>query len=74
MTQGIRHGAMVALAATHLCLQPKVDLCAIEPCFPSLAEMPEDIDVSRLIAEFGIAANAIAVVVSVGKVIQDTPC
>jgi hypothetical protein len=42
--------------------------------FPSQAEVPEDVDIKRLIAEFSITVNAIAVVVSVGQVIKDTPC
>jgi hypothetical protein len=36
-------------------------------------EEPEDIDVRQLIADFGVAANAIAAVVNVGQVIKDTP-
>ena len=41
--------------------------------FPSRAEMPEGIDVGRLIADFGVATNAIAMVVNVEQVIRDTP-
>jgi hypothetical protein len=62
----------VALAAAHLRLQPKVDLHAMEPGFPSWTEVPEDIDVRRLIANFGVTTNAIAVVVNVEQVIKDT--
>ena len=36
-------------------------------------EVPEDIDVKRLIADFGVATNAIAAVVNVEQVIKDTP-
>jgi hypothetical protein len=36
-------------------------------------EVPKDIDVWQLIAEFGVAANAIAMVVNVEQVIKDTP-
>jgi hypothetical protein len=50
-----------------------VDLHAIEPGFSSWAKVPEDIDVKQLIAEFSITANTIAVLVSVGQVIKDTP-
>jgi hypothetical protein len=35
--------------------------------------MPEGIDVRRLIADFGVAANAIAMVINVEQVIRDTP-
>ena len=41
--------------------------------FPSRAEMPEGIDVGRLIADFDVTANAIATVVNVEQVIRDTP-
>lgn len=37
------------------------------------AEVPGNIDVVQLIAEFGAAANVVAVVVSVEQVIKDTP-
>jgi hypothetical protein len=70
---GIRHGAAKALAAAHLRLQPEVDLHAIEPGFPSRMEVPEDIDITRLIANFGVATNAIVVIVNVDQVIKDTP-
>ena len=70
---GVRHGATAALAATHLRLQQEVDLHAMEPGFPSWKEVPEDIDVRWLIADFGVVASAIAVVLNVEQVIKDTP-
>ena len=36
-------------------------------------EVPEDIDVRWLITDFGVATNAIAVVLCVEQVIKDTP-
>jgi sulfur carrier protein ThiS len=36
-------------------------------------EVPEDVNVKRLIDDFSIAANAIAAVVNVEQVIKDTP-
>ena len=43
------------------------------PRFPSRAEVLEDINIGRLIANFGVAANAIAMVVNIEEVIKDTP-
>jgi hypothetical protein len=71
VTHGVRRGAMAALAAAHLCLQPEVDLRAVEPGFSP--EVPGDVDVEELVADFSAAANTIAVVVSVEHVIQDAP-
>ena len=61
-------------AAAHLRLQPEVDLHAIELGFPSRTEVPDDIDVRRLIADFGVTTNTIVAVVNVEQVIKDTPC
>jgi hypothetical protein len=36
-------------------------------------EVPEGINVKRLIANFSVATNAIAVVINVEQVIKDTP-
>jgi hypothetical protein len=69
----VHHGAAVALAATQLRLQLEVDLHAMEPRFPSRMEVPEDVDVRWLLADFGVTANAIAAVVNVEQVIKDTP-
>lgn len=57
----------------HIRLQPRVDLHMVAPGFPSRAEVLENVDVERLIANFGVAANAIAAVVNVEQVIKDTP-
>jgi uncharacterized protein YoaH (UPF0181 family) len=73
MAHDIHHGAAVAHAATHLRLQSEVDLHAMEPGFPSRMEVPEDVDVRWLLADFGVTANAIAAVVNVEQVIKDTP-
>jgi hypothetical protein len=50
-----------------------VDLHAVELRFPSWAEVPEDVNVRLLIADFGATANAIVVIVNVEQVIRDTP-
>ena len=64
---------MVALTVARLHLQPEVDLHAMELGFTSWMEVPKDIDVRLLIANFGVTTNAIAVVVNVEQVIKDTP-
>ena len=64
---------MVALATAHLHFKPEVDLHAIEPGFPPWVEVTKDINVQQLIAEFGVATNAIAVVLNVEQVIKDNP-
>jgi hypothetical protein len=61
------------LAATHLRHRPEVDLRMVELGFPMEAEIPDDIHVGQLIADFGAAARTIATVVSVEQVIKDTP-
>jgi sulfur carrier protein ThiS len=73
MAHGVRHRATATLAAAHLRLRPEVDLHVMEPRFSSRTEVPEDVDVRQLITNFGITANAIAVVVNVEQVIKDTP-
>ena len=70
---GVHHGTTTALTATHLCLQPRVDLHTVAPGFLSRAEVPENVDVEQLIADFSVATNAIAMVVSVEHDIKDTP-
>lgn len=56
---GVRHGAAAALAAAHLCLLPRVDLHTVVPGFLSRAEVLENIDVGRLIADFGAIAKLV---------------
>ena len=70
MAHDIHHGAMAALAAANLRLQPEVDLHAMEPGFPSRKEVPQDVDVRWLIANFGVTANAIVAIVNVEQVIK----
>jgi hypothetical protein len=50
-----------------------VDLHAMEHGFPSRTEVPKDVDVRWLIADFGVTTNAIVLVVNVEQVIKDTP-
>lgn len=71
---GVHHGAAVGLAATHLQLKPKVDVRAMEPGFPSRAEVLKNINIGQLIIDFGTAADVVAAVVSVEQVIKETPC
>jgi len=73
MAHGVLHGATAALVAAQLHLQPEVDLHTMELGFPPRAEVLKGIDIGWLIANFGIAANAIAVVVNVEQLIKDTP-
>lgn len=70
---GVRHGATAALSAAHIRLQPRVDLHIVAPGFPSRAEVLKNVDIERLIADFGVVANAISMVVNVEQVIKDTP-
>lgn len=72
MAHGVRHGDIVALAVAHLYLQPRVDLRGMALGFPLRAEVSRNIDVGQLIAKFSAAANVVAMVVSVEKVIKDT--
>lgn len=44
------HGATVALAATHLHIEPDVDLHMAEPGFLTRVEMPDDVNIEQLIA------------------------
>jgi hypothetical protein len=45
---GVRHGAIAALFATHIHLQPRVDLHMVAPRFPSRAEVLKNVDIERL--------------------------
>jgi hypothetical protein len=50
-----------------------VDLYIVAPGFPSRVEVLKNVDIERLITDFGVTANAIVVVVNVEQVIKDTP-
>ena len=67
---GVHQGATAALTTAHLRLQPGVDLHRVAPSFPSRVEVPENVDIGQLIADFGAAASAIAAVVNVERVIR----
>lgn len=41
--------------------------------FPSRVEVPKNVDVGQLIADFSVTASAIAVVMNVEQVIKDAP-
>lgn len=61
------------MTAAHLRLRHKMDLRKVTPGFPMVEEIPDDIDVSWLIAEFSGYAEAIAAVVDVDQIIKDAP-
>ena len=67
------HGAMAALAAAHLHIEPGVDLRMEELGFLTRVEMPDDVDIEQLVAEFGATVNAVTTVVGVEQVIKDAP-
>lgn len=68
---GVRHRATTALVTAHLRLQPKVNLHMVELGFP--VEVPDDVDVDRLIVDSSTTSNAIMAIVRVEQVIKDTP-
>ena len=47
-------------------------LCTMEPRFLAEAEIPNGVDIGQLITNFGTTANAIAAMVSIEQVIEDT--
>ena len=67
------HGAIGALTMAHLRLSHKIDLREMAPRFPMANEIPDDIDIRRLIAEFSDYAKVIGAVVDVEQVIKDAP-
>lgn len=73
VAHGVCHGAMGALTASHHRLWHKMDLRRIEHGFSAAEEIPDDVDVGRLIAEFSGNAKVIAAVVDVEQVIRDDP-
>jgi hypothetical protein len=52
VAHGVLHGAAGALTVAHLCLSHKMDLHKVAPGFPTAGEIPNDIDIQRLVAEF----------------------
>ena len=71
MAHGVYHEAAGALIAAHLHRRHKVDLRRVMPGFPAAKEIPDDIDVGRLIAEFSGNAEVIADTVDVEQIIKD---
>ena len=65
VAHGVRHGATGALTAACLCLSHKMDLGEVAPGFLTVDEIPDDVDVRRLIVEFSDYAKAIAAIVDV---------
>ena len=50
-----------------------MDLRRVALRFPVAKEIPDDVDVGRLISEFSGNAEAIAAVVDVDRIIKDAP-
>lgn len=71
VAHGVRHGAAGALAVAYLRLRHRTDLHEVEPRFLAASEIPDDVDVRQLIAEFGGYAEAIVAVIDVERVIKD---
>jgi hypothetical protein len=65
LAHGVRHGAIGDLIVAHLCLSHKTDLCEMALGFPNADEIPDYVDIRRLIVEFNDYAEAIAAVVDV---------
>jgi hypothetical protein len=73
VADGIRHGAAGALTEAYLRLCHRTNLRAVTPGFLTADEIPGDVDVRRLIAEFSDYAEAIIAAVDVEHVIKDAP-
>lgn len=50
-----------------------MDLRKVTPVFPTVEEIPDDVDVSWLIVGFSGYAEAIAAIVDVDQIIKDAP-
>jgi hypothetical protein len=50
-----------------------MDLHSVAPGFPTVEEIPDDIDVGWLIAEFSGNAEAIATIIVMEQIIKDAP-
>jgi hypothetical protein len=61
------------MTVAHLLLSHKTDLRKVAPGFPMADEIPDDVNIYQLIAEFSDYAEVIAIVVDVEQVIKDTP-
>ena len=57
----------------HLCLRHKLDLRRVAPGFPVAEEIPDDVDVWWLMAEFSGNVKAIATVIVMEWIIKDAP-
>jgi hypothetical protein len=73
VAHGVRHGAVGALTVAHLHLCHQTDLRRVTPGFPTVEEIPNGVNVERLVAEFSGNAEAIVAVVDVEQIIKDTP-
>jgi hypothetical protein len=50
-----------------------MDLRKVTPGFPTVEEIPDDVNVEWLIAEFSSNAEAIAAAVDMERIIKDAP-
>lgn len=73
VAHGDRHGATGALTAAHLRLRHQTDLRRVTPEFSVAEEIPNGVNVERLVAEFSGNAEAIAIVVDMEQIIKDAP-
>ena len=64
---------MGALTAAHVHLHHKMDLRRVMPEFLAVEEIPDDVDVKRLVAEFSGNAKAIVAVIDMEWIIKDAP-
>ena len=62
------HHGVVGASLSH-----KMDLHEMAPRFIMVDEIPDDVDIHRLIAEFSNYAEVIATIVDVEQVIKDAP-
>ena len=65
VAHGVRHGAIGALIVACLHLSHKKDLRKVAPRFSTADEIPDDVDILQLIAEFSDYAEAIVAIVNV---------
>ena len=73
VAHGVCHGAVGALTTAHLHLSHKTDLRKMVLGFPMADEIPDDVNILQLIAEFSDYAEAIAAVVDVEQSSRTPP-
>ena len=73
VAHGVYHGSAGALTVDHLHLCHKMDLRKVMPRFLVVEEIPNDVNVELLVAEFSSNVEAIVTVVDVERIIKDAP-